>query len=174
MLYQHLKSKHQLLVESFMLRANQEVPVLSFLDSFTLSEEEKERTHKMRLLRAKLIFEEAIETIYALGFTISYLEEGGESPQELDFEGISLAPITGTEISLIDIIDGCGDIKVVTTGTLSAFGLPDEPFQEIVDNSNLTKFREGYSIREDGKVIKSPNYVPAEPHILTMLKKLFS
>lgn len=53
------KSPHQQRVEEFMGKFGQEVP-----DKPTMPDEDT------RLLRAKLIFEETLETIYALGFKV--------------------------------------------------------------------------------------------------------
>jgi predicted HAD superfamily Cof-like phosphohydrolase len=73
-------------------------------------------------------------------------------------------------LNTAEVIDGCCDLKVVTTGTLSAFGLPDELFQEEVDTNNLAKFGPGGRRREDGKWVKPPNHKP--PDIAGLLKRL--
>ncbi|RME85522.1 MAG: hypothetical protein D6785_04320, partial [Planctomycetota bacterium] len=54
-----MKSPHQKRVEEFMRLAGQEIPEVP-----TLPDE------KTRLLRSKLILEEALETIHALGFAV--------------------------------------------------------------------------------------------------------
>lgn len=96
-----------------------------------------------RKLRAKLILEEALETIHALGFRV--VGDG-----ELRSHGLGF--------NLIGTIDGCFDLRVVTTGTLSAFGIPDESGQRLVDENNLAKFGPGCTVRSDGKLIKPPDH----------------
>jgi predicted HAD superfamily Cof-like phosphohydrolase len=72
---------------------------------------------------------------------------------------------------LLQVIDGCCDIKVVTTGTLSAFGVHDSPFQQEVDRTNLAKFGPGGHRRDDGKWIKPPDWQP--PRIQQILDLLY-
>lgn len=117
-----MKSKHQQRVEEFMEKAGQEVP-----NVMKIPEE------GVRRLRAKLILEEALETIEALGFVLKWNGRTQLNRDLYDFDEV-------LRVDLIGVIDGCCDIKVVTTGTLSAFGVPDEPFQEEVDEANLRKF----------------------------------
>ena len=141
------QTDHQLRIENFMDLAKQDLPRGPTMPS-----------KEVRLLRARLIMEEALETIAALGFTPSLNLKGFTASilmdsvefwgdKEPDFEGI---------------VDGCADLSVVTIGTLSACGVEDGPVLVEVDRSNLTKFRDGYRIREDGKLIKSPLYEPAK------------
>jgi len=131
------KSDHQLRVEIFMARANQDVPLVP-----TIPDE------KTRRFRAKIILEEALETIKALGFNVI------QNPKTTE-------PEIGPEVyepNLVEIVDGCADIRVVTTGTLSACGVADEEVQIEVDNNNLSKFGPGSYKREDGKWMKPPTW----------------
>ena len=123
---------------------------------------------KTRLLRAKLILEEAIETIRAMGVGVRLRETGGQGgvvtvdPHELSFY------INGA-VDLEEVVDGCADISVVTIGTLIAFGVDDEPVLEEVDQANLRKFGPGSYERDDGKWIKPPDWTP--PDILGVLER---
>lgn len=100
-----------------------------------------------RLLRAKLIYEEAMETIEALGVDYilgKFVDAGEESYNPLE------------------VLDRVADMSVVACGTLIACGL-DGVYPEAlerVDRNNLSKLGEGSYLREDGKVMKPPNYVP--------------
>jgi predicted HAD superfamily Cof-like phosphohydrolase len=114
-----------------------------------------------RRLRAKLILEEAFETIEGLGFKLT----NSADPVAAFFNYCEKV-----EPNLIETIDGCCDIKVVTTGTLSACGLPDDPFQVEVDLNNLAKFGPGHSRRSDGKLIKPPDF--KGPDIAGILKSI--
>lgn len=120
----------------------------------------------VRLLRANLILEEALETIQALGFWVDATVDGNTV-------GVSMNTVTLTDHSegcdIVEVVDGCCDISVVTTGTLSAFGVSDNPVQMLVDQSNLDKFGPGGYKREDGKWIKPPDWVP--PNIELELRK---
>ena len=119
-------------IKSFMQKVGQDTP-----EGAVVPDE------KTRILRAKLILEEALETVDALGVHVHI--EGIEIVEEgLQYSG-------GGEINLQEVADGCADISVVTMGTLIAFGIDDEPLLEEVDASNLRKFGEGSYRREDGK-----------------------
>lgn len=140
-----MRSPHQSRVEEFMLKAGQVVRAEPGLP--TLEE---------RRLRARLILEEALETVSALGFDVPCHECGVPVSLKPEVEEHEDEPC------LWNVIDGCADLTVVTTGTLSACGVNDQPILEAVDASNLSKFREGHSFREDGKLIKSPLYEPLD------------
>ena len=112
-----------------------------------------------RLLRARLILEEAMETIAALGVDIHV------NGCTLSLEECELEP--GGDINLEGVVDGCADISVVTIGTLVAFGVEDEPVLAEVDKANLRKFGPGSYAREDGKWIKPPDWHP--PNIKGLL-----
>lgn len=151
-------TEHQERVEKFMKLAGQELP-----DRPTLPNEE------VRLLRAKLILEEALETIEALGMSVCVTYKDG-----LTFgptiEKHNICFIPNKTANLEEIIDGCCDISVVTIGTLSACGVPDQPFLEEVDENNLAKFGPGGYRREDGKWVKPPDHTP--PKIKEVLKAI--
>ncbi len=123
---------------------------------------------KTRLLRAKLILEEAIETIRAMGVGVRLRDTGGQEgvvtvdPHELSF-------YVNGEVNLEGVVDGCADISVVTIGTFIAFGVDDEPVLEEVDQANLRKFGPGSYERDDGKWIKPPDWTP--PDILGVLER---
>jgi len=146
------KSMHQHRVEQFMERAGQEVPVTPSIPASSVLG-----------LRAKLILEECMETIEALGFIVQMSEvdhptEGKKVVFALEYTGVT---------NIIEVVDGCCDIKVVTTGTLSALGTPDLRAQELIDDANLRKFGPGGYRRDDGKWIKPPTWVkPDLPHLL--------
>ena len=110
---------------------------------------------KIRLLRAKLILEEALETVEALGFEM-YPDIGDGD----ELRGYALVKSIH-EPNLVEIVDGCCDIKVVTTGTLIACGVRDNVVQNMVDGNNLEKLKNG-TIRDDGKLIKPPGHKPPD------------
>lgn len=130
-----MRSHLQARVDNFMIAAEQGVP-----ESLTVPDE------KTRKLRAKLILEEALETIEALGF---YCETGEitRANSNYDSEGV---------------VDGCCDLMVVTLGTLSSFGVSDlNHFNEVCD-SNDAKFAEGVIKDENGKVQKPKGWSPPD------------
>ena len=142
-----LKSPHQLRIEEFMRQAGQDVPETPAIPS-----------DDVLVLRARLIFEEAIETIEALGCQLDVANI------DLHTGRMQLGIIRNEDIDpdVIGVLDGCADLSVVTIGTLSAFGVADCPVLEEVDQSNLAKFGPGGHRREDGKWIKPQDWQPPD------------
>lgn len=159
-----LRSAHQQRVDQFHILAGQGLPAVPI-----------EPSEEVRLLRAKLIFEEAMETISALGVTVYYDAGGGEFVNVMEDTKFDIS----MNMNFVEVIDGCCDLRVVTTGTLTALGVPDEPFQKLIDENNLAKFGPG-GYRADGtpenpgpagKWIKPPGH--NSPDILGMLQSMF-
>lgn len=135
------KSHHQQRIESFMQKFGQEVPNFP-----------TQCSEKVRILRARLIMEETLETINALGiFITSWDMSIGEDSLNYEVDG---------SFNMVEVADGCADISIVTIGTLSACGIADSLLLEMVDQNNLDKFADGYYIDEHGKLIKPPNHRP--------------
>lgn len=149
-----METLHYQRVKSFMKKAKQGTPAWPAVPD--------ERT---RILRARLILEEALETAEALGVQVSV--QGhlvGEDGQ------LSFTAHPTKKPDLVGIADGCADVSVVTTGTLVACGIPDHELLNLVDENNLAKFGPGHSFREDGKLIKPPHHRP--PNITGLLQRL--
>lgn len=141
------KSPHMQRIEEFMHKAGQEVP-----------EHPTEPSPEVRLLRAKLVFEEAVRELILEGLGVDiYLKQYDESGS------FSLIPLSVLPPKIIQdkipggfkpeyefkiarppnldlIADGCADTSVVTYGTLLACGIADVELIEEVDRSNLSKF----------------------------------
>ncbi len=159
----YFSSTHQDNIEDFMDKAGQDLP-----------ENTEVPDRETRELRARLILEEAIETIGALGFDLHYESHGNIYKDHfvapLCLTIIHKGGLPDEEISLEEIADGCADLSVVTIGTLSACGIADESLLDLIDENNLSKFDGKETIREDGKLIKSPNW--KAPDIEGLLKKM--
>jgi predicted HAD superfamily Cof-like phosphohydrolase len=151
-----MKTEHQKRIELFMRAAGQDLydwPVVPDAET--------------RILRAKLILEEAFETIEeGLGIRVrlnlNRIASDRVRAEMLEFEP-SLEP------DLIELADGCADLSVVTIGTLSACGISDQSLLEEVDAANLRKFGPGSYRRADGKWIKPPDFRP--PDIAKVLRE---
>lgn len=146
---------------------------------------------KTRLLRARLVFEEALEFVKGCGCTV--LVSGGEDAAAV-INSISVALDPSGKPDLTEYVDGCVDQLVVTYGALNAAGVRVEPAWDEVQRSNMSKawphcsvcdavlegrsgqglahpggdaHRGAWSVvlkvhkREDGKFIKAPTYSPA-------------
>lgn len=148
------RSLHQQAVDLFMRLAGQEVPTTPTT----------ELSPEVRILRAKLMVEEVLETCNALGVRVRFgsgdrINAGNRTDQ------VAIHPhvfeING-ELDIVEAVDGCCDVSVVTTGTLSALGVSDESVQFEVNQSNLAKFGPGGYRRDDGKWVKPPDHKPPE------------
>lgn len=139
-------------------------------------------------LRARLILEEALETVVkGLGLAVGFeTVEGFVTINELNLADIisekGIHFKKEREVDLVELADGLADLAYVGEfGTSVAAGIDLEPIQDAVHASNMTKsWKEGdlelakqlhptakvehYGgglyrlVREDGKVIKSPSY----------------
>lgn len=120
---------------------------------YTIPEEETRR------LRARLILEEAFETVAALGF--DPFVDDGRVRFYLGMENVKLEP--GKEPDLEQIIDGCCDEIYVCTGTLVSCGVPDVPHLREVCRANDSKFPAGRVILDsNGKFGKPLNWIPPD------------
>ena len=153
-----MPTPHYQRVKEFMQKVGQDTP-----DSLTTPEA------RVRILRAKLILEEALETVEALGVGVR-LETGDDAVAELTTPDSRLAFHINGKVDLEGVVDGCADISVVTIGTLIAFGIDDEPVLEEVDRANLRKFGPGGYAREDGKWMKPPDWTP--PDIMGVVDRM--
>ncbi len=151
-----MPTAHYRRVREFMQKAGQETPGAPVIPD-----------EETRLLRAKLILEEALETVKALGVGVRVTTEDGT---EVDFSHVDhLDFFPQGEVNLEGVVDGCADVSVVTIGTLIAFGIDDEPILEEVDRANLRKFASGSYRRDDGKWMKPPGWTP--PDILGTIER---
>ena len=154
-----MKTDHQQRIEEFMRKVEGLAPGKQGIPELPTYP-----TEAVRLLRARLILEEALETVLALGFHV-LTNDCGEHVFDLDL--LEFLPVVDhseptDEERLAMIADGCADLSVVTIGTLSACGLPDTPILEEVDRNNLAKFGPGHSVNVHGKLVKPPDHRPPD------------
>ena len=125
----------------------------------------KELDEATRILRARLMLEETVEKIRkGLGIAVELQHNVLTAGSVEDAKFYIVGPFDPVET-----IDGCMDCNVISAGTMIAMGLPDLPFQQEVDDSNLRKFGPGGRRREDGKWLKPPNWTP--PNIPETLRQ---
>jgi predicted HAD superfamily Cof-like phosphohydrolase len=131
-------------IVAFMQKAGQATP-----EKLTIPSESD------RILRAKLILEEAFELINkGLGIGVANF---GHFLKPDDFNYV----ITG-EADPIESLDGAADLLWTGVGGVAIiFGADLEPVLDEVDRSNQSKFIDGHR-REDGKWQKGPSYSPAD------------
>ncbi len=117
-----------------------------------------------RLLRFRLIFEELMEFGRAIGI------DGMANVDEKVFEeGVAdaLAQFRidpEAEVSLPDAADALGDLDYVVQGSNLVFGFPAEAVVAEIHRANMSKLgADGAPVRrEDGKILKGPNYTPPD------------
>lgn len=117
-------------------------------------------------MRFALIEEEYKELCEAMDlkvrFSYSYMDEEGDWAVALDLEDA----INNTEnFDLPEVADACEDLKYVITGFELEMGIDPHAVLREVQASNLTKMGEDGKpiLREDGKVLKGPNWIEADP-----------
>jgi predicted HAD superfamily Cof-like phosphohydrolase len=101
---------------------------------------------KLLELRKTLIMEEVKELFAEIDLAIAALNEGKPVPKPV----------------FLNMMKELADVQYVLSGSAVTFGLPLEKVFERVHESNMSKLGpDGKAIhREDGKVLKGPNYHP--------------
>jgi predicted HAD superfamily Cof-like phosphohydrolase len=93
-----------------------------------------------RLLRARLVFEEALEFVKGCGCTVA-MTTGGLNGEDqtavIDSIGVVLDPNGNPDLA--EYVDGCIDQLVVTYGALNAAGVKAQPAWDEVQRSNMSK-----------------------------------
>lgn len=116
-------------------------------------------------------------TAFGLGFSEEPIADLGESKNKLRFELMKEENEEYLEAAnnndLAEVADALGDMLYILCGTILEHGMQhkiEEVFEEI-QLSNMSKLgADGKPIyREDGKVLKGPNYF--KPNIDVILKK---
>jgi len=131
------------------MKNEREVMVEEFHKAFG-SDIAAEPTMKILQLRKNLIAEECAELLAEIDTAIAHIEKGEDVPKEI----------------YANMLKEAADVQVVLSGTIVALK-PLQNFDEAfarVHTSNMSKLGEdGKPIyREDGKVLKGPNYFKAD------------
>ncbi|MGB7986748.1 MAG: hypothetical protein WCF54_16405 [Terracidiphilus sp.] len=93
-----------------------------------------------RLLRARLVFEEALEFVRGCGCTVTMPLAGSNGEQQtavIDSIGVVLDANSAPDF--VEYVDGCIDQLVVTYGALNAAGVKAQPAWDEVQRSNMSK-----------------------------------
>jgi predicted HAD superfamily Cof-like phosphohydrolase len=125
-----------------------------------------EPSEEDRILRAKLIMEEALETVVALGVKMRLNTPMMGGMLSVNVHNADTVFETDGDFDLIESVDGCCDLNVVVAGTLSALGVPDVPVQREVERSNRSKLLPDGTLPPhptvEGKFGKGPGYTPPD------------
>jgi len=133
-------SAHYDRIKEFMRLARQDTPQTPTMPSLAV-----------RMLRAKLILEEAAETVRALGIDVLLEDpDSGRTHDVIDRllkgskqDTSDIPTYTESEEhapNLVEIADGCADVSVVTLGTLVSCGIRDVLLFAAIEQNNLDKF----------------------------------
>lgn len=155
----NLKSKNQLVVELFMAMTGdkrQAVPLHPLPPP-----------DEVRLLRARLMLEECLETIQkGLGVQVFLRDPGdimvGEPERQLGLDFKQLGFLIESPVDIVELADGLADCEVVNLGTASAAGIAHQPVFEEVMRNNLAKFGPGHTLDAGGKLVKPPDHEPPD------------
>lgn len=135
--------------------------------------------------RLRLILEEFLELVEAMGFRLVHVGEtnGGHASDE-----VALLHVEASRYDVVETADALGDLNVVVNGTSAEFGIPQEAVDYEIYCSNMTKLgpdgkpiingvTQGYREGEDGykpdapvgKILKPAGFVPANiPAVLAL------
>lgn len=115
-----------------------------------------------RILRATLILEEFEELLTELGLKLRY---------DVIDDLFKFDIISNHKIDLAKVAKEISDLLYVTYGTASSMGLPIDEVYNAVHESNMSKLGNNGEVirREDGKVLKGPNY--KEPDVQLIIER---
>lgn len=93
----------------------------------------------IRLLRARLVFEEALEFVKGCGCTVTLTTVGPDEQRTgvIDDIAVDLDPYGRPDLT--EYVDGCIDQLVVTYGALNAAGIKARSAWDEVQRSNMSK-----------------------------------
>ncbi|MGD0096226.1 MAG: hypothetical protein ABSB60_07000 [Terracidiphilus sp.] len=94
---------------------------------------------KTRLLRARLVLEEALEFVKGCGCTVTMAAAGSDGVKPAMIDEISVVVDPNGKPDFVEYVDGCIDQLVVTYGALNAAGVRAEPAWDEVQRSNMSK-----------------------------------
>jgi len=133
--------------------------------------------NKVRFMKNKIEAVKAFHTAFKLGHSQTPKADLGSNKNTLRFNLMKEENEEYLEAAnnndLVEVADALGDLLYILCGTIIEHGMQykiEEVFDEI-QRSNMSKLGEdGNPIyREDGKVLKGPNYF--KPNIDSILKK---
>lgn len=123
-------------------------------------------TDTERVLRARLVYEEAVEFVEAMGCFIGYDNEVVDDvrPDHTEKELAKRNPDTRTQDQKIDLVaaaDALADITVVTEGSAITLGVDLDRVFDIVHGTNMSKVMPDGTLNRDefGKVLKPEGWV---------------
>jgi predicted HAD superfamily Cof-like phosphohydrolase len=93
----------------------------------------------IRLLRARLVFEEALEFVKGCGCTVVHATPGSTDPKAPVIDNIAVELDPDGTPDLTEYVDGCIDQLVVTYGALNAAGVKAQSAWNEVQRSNMSK-----------------------------------
>ena len=93
----------------------------------------------IRLLRARLVFEEALEFIKGCGCTVTLAAPGSAGVKAAVIDDIAVEHDPDGTPDLTEYVDGCVDQLVVTYGALNAAGVKAQSAWDEVQRSNMSK-----------------------------------
>lgn len=149
----------------FMISFGQPVRKIPTTD---ISEEE-------RLLRARLVLEEALEFVSAMGCGLRV--KNGRYTYYADAESLDVVSNPKGEINLVEAADALGDLVYVTKGSAHTLGVPIDDITGVIHWANMEKLDPitGKPINDEyGKVIKPDGWVAPDAMIALHLENLIS
>jgi predicted HAD superfamily Cof-like phosphohydrolase len=141
-----------------------------------LTKDKRQKTKEKRQMKNKIEAVKAFHTAFKLGYRETQKADLGLTKNTLRFDLMKEENEEYLEAAnnndLVEVADALGDMLYILCGTIIEHGLQhkiEDVFNEI-QRSNMSKLGEdGQPIyREDGKVLKGPNYF--KPDIEAILK----
>lgn len=149
-----------------------ETPVLKFHETFNhpVAYFPQVPSTELRKLRVALLLEEVIELAEASGMNVR-VDRATDAPGKPMKHTFEVWPSRENRCNMVEVADALADIRYVTDGANLVYGIPGHAILRIVHQSNMSKLGpDGKPIfREDGKVLKGPDYWEPQDRIRQLL-----
>lgn len=128
-------------------------------------------TDAERLLRTRLVIEEALEFAEAMGCTVSVPPAAAATGEtQIRAKHVAVEIDESASIDLVEAADAIGDLIVVTKGSAHTLGVPVDDVFDVVHVTNMAKAPGGVVRKQaDGKVIKPEGWIPPTEAIKELL-----
>lgn len=126
-----------------------------------------------RLLRARLVLEEALEFVEAMGCGLRI--ENGRYTYYATAQDLGVVSNPRGKVDLIEAADALGDIIYVAKGSAHTLGVPIDDITGVIHWANMAKLdpTTGQPINDEfGKVIKPEGWVAPNEQIREMIEAL--
>ena len=120
----------------------------------TVRDRPSEITDDEKVLRVRLILEEAMEFAEACGVNVVFFNQKTDQYVDASDKNFEVLNTQRKKFNIVEYADAIGDLTYVVGGAANCAGIDMEPIDKEIQRSNMDKFRNGVVRDGFGKVVK--------------------